>query len=428
MNSKYGLQIRLIFVVLVLLVLSNVCFAVIVYVVGDELEEQLLDRQINSEIEEYTRRLSLNGATPFPQSANLSFYLRSNADVYPIPNAIKNLPPGTYHSVEWQNGLHHVAIRDMPNDRIYMALDISDYETQERKLHTILIGSAALTPLFAIMLGLWLLRKIINPVGKLADEVAGLNPKQRHKRLSLDFKGYEVERIAKAFDRYLENMDEFVEREQSFSAAASHELRTPVSVIATSAELMAADSKLPENMKAPLARIQRATQNMSALISSLLFLAREQPSESDFEDETELCELLEKVADNFRLLINTALVTFNIKCDRKTIVNAPSDHISIVIGNLLQNSIFHTSAGMISLQVTGGRIVVSDTGSGIAPENMDKIFSRDFKGQSSRGQGLGLYIARKICDRHGWTLQLHSTPGRGTEATLDFGDKAIVIG
>jgi signal transduction histidine kinase len=424
MSSKYSLQLRLVFAMLALLVISNVFFVAIVHMVGDKLEEELLEKQINNEVEEYIRRLAADGSTPFPQSANLLFYLDSNADVLPIPEAIKNLAPGIYHAIEWQDKVYQIAIRDMQNDRIYMALDISSFEAQENKLLAILIGSATITPLLAITFGLWLLRRIINPVGRLANEVARLNPRQRNKRLSSDFRGYEVERIAEAFDRYLENMDAFVEREQSFSAAASHELRTPVSVIATSAELMASEHNLPENLQAPLERIQRATQNMSALISSLLFLAREQPAETDFDEETELCELLEKIADSFRLLINTKLITFNVQCDQKLIVSAPADHISIVISNLLRNSVFHTKAGMISLQVRESKVVVSDTGNGIAPENMDKVFSREFKGRGSKGQGLGLYIAKRICEQHGWRLVLDSTPGQGTTATLDFGIKA----
>jgi signal transduction histidine kinase len=427
MSSKYSLQIRLVFAMLALLVLSNVFFAFIVFLASDTLEDQLLESQINHEIDEYMQRLAEHGSTPFPQSANLSFYLASNSDIHPVPEAIQHLQPGAYHAVEWQDKVYQVAIRDMQNDRIFMALDISSFEAQEHKLLAILIGSATITPLLAITFGLWLLRRIINPVGRLADEVARLNPRQRNKRLSSDFRGYEVERIAEAFDRYLENMDAFVEREQSFSAAASHELRTPVSVIATSAELMASEHNLPENMQAPLERIQRATQNMSALISSLLFLAREQPAETDFDEETELCELLEKIADSFRLLINTSLVTFNIQCDRKLVVNAPADHISIVISNLLRNSVFHTKAGMISLQVRENKVVVNDTGNGIAPENMDKVFSREFKGSGSKGQGLGLYIAKRICEQHGWRLLLDSTPGQGTTATLDFGTHATPV-
>lgn len=427
MSSKYSLQIRLIFTILTLLVLSNVFFALIVYVIGNQLEEQLLTNQITHEVDEYIKRLAEEGSTPFPQSASLSFYLQSNDDVHPVPEPFRILEPGVYHAVEWHHKQYQVAVRDMPNDRIYMVLDISSFEKHEHKLAAILISSATFTPFFAVALGFWLLRKIINPVGTLADEVDRLHPGQRNRRLSSDFRGYEVERIAQAFDRYLENMDEYVEREQSFSAAASHELRTPVSVIATSAELMASNPDMPESMKAPLARIQRATQNMSALISSLLFLAREHPETNDLDEETELCELLDKIADNFRLLVNTRLITFNIHCDQPTVINSPAEHISIVVNNLLQNAVFNTKGGMISLQLNNGIITVSDTGSGIAPESMEKVFTREFKGSGSKGHGLGLYIAKRICNHHGWQLNLESSPGQGTNAILDFGDQAIIL-
>ncbi|HEX5054988.1 MAG TPA: HAMP domain-containing sensor histidine kinase [Gammaproteobacteria bacterium] len=421
MKNKSRLQIQLIFVILLLLVISNVGFAVMIFYANEEFEQQLLEAQINREMEQYTNALAEDGSTPYPKSANLSFYLKSNDDIYPVPPPFLEREPGIYHGIKWGDKDWQLGVRDMGNDRIYMALDISNFENREAKLGALLSAGALTIPVIALSIGFWLLLKIMRPVNLLAERVGGLDPKQRHVRIGPGFQGYEVERIATAFDRYLEKMDEYVEHEQLFSAAASHELRTPLAVIATSSELIADTKGLPENIRNLVQRIRRAEQGMSSLISALLFLARsEETTEDESVAETEVGEVLRKVAETHQLLISDRKITLTVNCDRPCFIKAPPDHLGIVVSNLLRNSIFHTKAGLISVRLEGTRIIVSDSGDGIVPQDLGKIFIREYRGKNSKGYGLGLYIAKSICDRHGWSLSLSSETNRGTVAILDI--------
>jgi signal transduction histidine kinase len=421
MKNKSRLQIQLIFMMLLLLVISNVCFAIMIFFANNELEEQLLETQISRELEHYINALTEDGSTPFPKSANLSFYLRSNTDVYPVPEPFMDLEPGIYHGIKWAGKDYQLAVRDIEGDRIYMAFDISNFEKRENALLTLLIGGALAIPVIAVFIGVWLLMKIIKPVRLLAEKVGELNPKERHVRLGPGFQGYEVERIASAFDLYLEKMDEYVEHEQLFSAAASHELRTPLAIIATSSELIADTTGLPENVQALVHRIQRAERGMSDLISALLFLARSDESEDvPGAAATEVGELLHKIVENHRHLIKDKEITLSIKSDMQCFIDAPAEHLAIVLSNLIRNSIFHTKAGLISVRLEGDSITVSDSGDGIAPRDLENIFNRAYRGKSSKGSGLGLYIAKSICDRYGWSLTLSSETGHGTIAVLNI--------
>src|SRR5690349_7238831 len=140
MKNKSRLEIQLIFIMLILLVISNVCFAVMIFYASNELEEQLLETQINLELEQYIKALADDGSTPFPKSANLLFYLKSNADINPIPETFLDLEPGIYHGIKSSGKSYQLAVRDTGNDRIYMALDISNFEDREEKLLSLLIG------------------------------------------------------------------------------------------------------------------------------------------------------------------------------------------------------------------------------------------------------------------------------------------------
>ena len=418
--TKPGLLLRVTFVMLCVLVASTSIFAVVIYAVNDQFEQQLLDQQLTFELDEYTERLARNGSTPFPQATNLRFYLRKHADIQPIPDAFLFDEPGIYHSVSEGDRTYHLGIRDLGDDRAYLALDITDIERQETKLRwTLVIGVLSISSL-SLLLGFWLSRRIIRPISQLTKEVANLEPGVRGIRLTSRIHGYEAEIIAHAFDRYLSRMDEYVEREQSFSSAASHELRTPLSIILTSSELLLSDPQLRTATKNQLLRVQRAAKKMSELVTAFLFLAREQSTAPTVSSETEVCTVLRQVADDHMHLIDTGKIDLQIDCGKQTFVAAPESHLGIVIGNLLNNAIFHTQTGFIHLTLKQSVITLSDSGPGITPEELENIFSPRYRGQRSQGHGLGLYIAKNICTRYGWTLTIDSSLGQGTVATLDL--------
>jgi signal transduction histidine kinase len=420
MNRRYGLQFQLTIAMLALVVICNTLFAFVIYLANDQFEDTLLDSQITSEMDEIIRRLEENSLDPLPQSANFHFYLDSRKVQKPIPELFSSKEAGTYHEVYFENRFYHLAVRQLDDDILYLAHDITEIEAQEHKLKLLLIAGTIITPLLTIWIGIWLSRKVIAPVRALGDEVANLDPQQRDVHLSKRYQGYEVERIAEAFDRYLKRMDEYVEREQSFSAAASHELRTPLSIISTSCELLADDASLSERSKAALIKITRASKQMSELVTAFLFLARGKTEALSKNAKTELCPLLQQILDNHRHLVNPAHVTLQLTCEGSTIVQAPESHISIVISNILRNAIYHTKAGLISVALDKRNIIIKDTGSGIAPENLDSIFTRQTRDPYSPGYGLGLHIAKSICDRYGWRIRFESQLQQGTIVVISM--------
>lgn len=426
MKPKAGLLVRLMLLMLGLLVVSTGVFAVLIYMINDRFEEQLLDRQVSVELNEYIESLAEQGSTPFPPRVNQQFYLERHADIQPIPEAFRFPEPGIYHSVEAAGRVYHLAIRDMENDRAYLAIDITELEKQETRLRwLLLVGVLAISSL-AILLGFWLSRRIIQPISQLAEEMTRLEPGQR-RTSSSRVHGYEAELISNAFDRYLKRMDDYVEREQSFSAAASHELRTPLSVISTSIELLMTEKNLPARVQTQLKRIEQSAQRMSELVTTFLFLAREKPELPAVDTETCLCTLVRQVADDRRHLVNSKNIKFEVHCGEPARIPAPESHIAIVVGNLINNAIFYTQTGSVTVEQKGTRVIVRDTGTGIAPEDMENIFSRSYRGQHSQGHGLGLYIAKSICDRYGWELRLESVPGQGTTAHLMLSSRPAAV-
>ena len=92
----------------------------------------------------------------------------------------------------------------------------------------------------------------------------------------------------------------------------------------------------------------------------------------------------------------------------------------IVVGNLIRNAIQHTEQGEVSIRLTAKQLRIVDTGHGITEAELARIFQRHYKGSDSRGEGIGLSLTKRICDRYGWDIAVESHHGHGTEVRLDF--------
>jgi len=92
----------------------------------------------------------------------------------------------------------------------------------------------------------------------------------------------------------------------------------------------------------------------------------------------------------------------------------------IVVSNLIRNAFQHTDQGEVIIHLSAERLRIVDTGHGIAETELAHIFQRHYKGNDSRGEGIGLSLTKRICDRYGWNIAVISRRGRGTEVTLDF--------
>jgi signal transduction histidine kinase len=125
-------------------------------------------------------------------------------------------------------------------------------------------------------------RKLSRPTAQLSEKLSSINPDQRGVRLGDQFADDEVGRIARAFDSDTEKMDSYVEKQMAFAAMASHELRSPMSIIRTSPDLIASRHDDPA-IDVHLDKIQRAWANMANMIHALPAITRDQPVENTFE-------------------------------------------------------------------------------------------------------------------------------------------------
>ena len=241
---------------------------------------------------------------------------------------------------------------------------------------------------------------------------------QRNVRVAADLGGSELAPIAESFDRYMERLDGFVEREQLFTAAAAHELRTPLAVIQGATDVLAEQTHLPRAAERAIGRLERAAREMLEFIEALLFLSREDRGAEFGEASCDVGAIARELAEDYRRLAEGKAVAVRAQAAEPLVLRVPPALPAIVIGNLLRNAIEHTAGGRIDLVLERRTLRVTDTGEGIAPDVQSALFERDYS--TKPGGGMGLHLAKRICDRFGWRLTIASAPGEGTVASVAF--------
>jgi signal transduction histidine kinase len=404
------------------ILLASVLFlsllSIVVYYSNEILEDELLARQTDFELQNTRALLAGNPGASLPRSASLSIYLASRAATQPIPQHLLNLPEGTHHDIRIGDKAYHVLVAPLDGDRIYIQNDITEIERSERLLSTILLIAWIVLIVVLYFIARILSRKLSGPIAQLSDELSRINPDQRGISLSDHFEDDEVGRIAQAFDSYTEKMDGYVEKQMAFAAMASHELRSPLTIIRTSADLIASRHDDP-TIDAYLEKIQRASANMANMIHALLAVTRDQPI-GNTHQPIALRPLVDEIIDGLQHEIDAKHISTENRLDEAASVRADHTLITVVLLNLIRNSVKHGENSSIRIDMQDSRLSITDSGFGIDSDDLEHIFDFAYRGQNSQGYGVGLYISRLICDYQGWSLELLANPEGGIIASIGF--------
>lgn len=245
----------------------------------------------------------------------------------------------------------------------------------------------------------------------------------------------EIYQLADTFDRMLDKIQESFERERRFTSDASHELRTPVSVIVTQAEYGLRHEHPSGNLKEGLEIILKQSRKMSRMISQLLMLARaEQGREKIQKERFDLSEMVETLADEEREKAKRKNISIWTECQPALYLEGDETLLMRCFINLIENAItYGNENGNIWICLFGKENeihgYIRDDGIGISEEHLPKIWERFYQVDASRAasaegnSGLGLSMVKWIVGAHGGTITAESQYGKGTVFRFQFGRK-----
>jgi len=404
------------------ILLASVSFlsllTIVVYYSNEILEDALLTKQTDFELQNVQEILRKDPDAALPGTSNLSIYLASRQANQPIPDYLLELSDGIHHDVQETDKAFHVMVTAQGQEKIYIQYDITEIERSENLLTSILLIAWLVLIILIFFIARVLSKKLSGPIEQLSEELSRLNPDQRGVRLSTRFEDDEVGKIARAFDSYTEKMDGYVEKQIAFAAMASHELRSPLTIVQTSTDLIASRSDDPD-INPYLEKIQRATTNMANMIHALLAVTRDQPIKNANES-IDLRPLVEEILETMKPEIRAKQISIDNNLAPDLSIDADKTLARVVLTNLIKNSVKHGQQSSIKIDMKPPFLSITDDGIGIDNESLRRIFDFAYRGHDSQGYGIGLYISRLICDYQGWSLELAPNPTGGIIARVKF--------
>ncbi len=284
--------------------------------------------------------------------------------------------------------------------------------------------------ILALIVGYVVSSKILQPIRDVTNTAKSIEASNMDERLALSKSQDEVTELADTFNHMLDRLQNSFKQQQQFVSDASHELRTPVTVILGYSDMLVRWGKEDEELlDEGITSIQSEANNMNRLIEDLLFLARaDQNKQMLIKAPTELSLLIDNVAEKIKLKENQ---TIDILINDIGEIFADKDAIERMLTIFIDNGIKYShDDGKVRIYSRRDgkfmKVAIEDNGVGIAEEHQDKIFERFYRIDSSRtklnegvnSSGLGLSIAKWIADQHDIKIDLESEVNKGTKITL----------
>jgi heavy metal sensor kinase len=317
-------------------------------------------------------------------------------------------------------------------EREFTILFLSPLEDVDGALGQLLAAISTAGPVALVLgggLGYVLARKSLAPMETLHRSTEEITADRLHRRLPVANPDDELGRLTRTINAMIARLERSFAEVRRFTADASHELRTPLTVIRTEAEVALGKGLSVEQHEELLGSILEECERLTRLTDQLLSLAREDARGSKPPSGVvDLADLVRDVVETMRLLAETKGVALHYGNNGPLPVRGDETRLREVFYNLLDNAIKYTPEGGTVEVRLGQReqavvVTVRDTGIGIPPEHLPRVFDRFYRVDKSRsraegGTGLGLSIAQKIVTDHGGRIELVSAPDQGTTCTV----------
>ena len=350
----------------------------------------------------------------------LATNLRGYDDVDSLPESLRDwaqsMPDeGLYEFITEEL---HVAVIPAENAkrRAFVVFDVAGIEAASSEdwwWLLVITGVVGTLGALGFGLGVVVMRRAIAPVVQLAKVVADIDLEHLsagdHKLIEASrFGKDEVGVLAGAIEKTLERIGAFVVRERYFTGSASHELRTPITVITGALELLEQSDLSADDAKA-VDRARRATLEMQSTIEMFLCLARE-TDDGQYGEQFLVAPLVNRAVDQQRYLLNGKSVDVEVDSLAKPIVCGHPQAFLIAVNNLVRNAFEQTLAGQgpITILIKDQELLVIN----MMSHGYDARHT--LTEAASHGYGLGLGIVQRLCERNGWAFSLHVDDARVT--------------
>ena len=311
----------------------------------------------------------------------------------------------------------------------YLTIGVSQEESSSvlHNLFIVLCFTYLILVFVLYLIMYYVASKAIKPVQKLIQSASQINESNISSRLPLPNNKDEIYKLATTFNDLLNRIENSIEQQKQFTADASHEMRTPLTIIKGTLEVLLRKERTPEQYEKKINEVISQTDRLSYLFDQLLQLARAESNNTIIKKEKIILkEKIDHLINGGDLLLNKNQIKYNIPSN--CLVFADAALLDRILENIISNAIkYNTPNGNITFEWNekSNSLLIKDEGIGISKDQQPYLFNRFYRADNSRsseikGNGLGLSIVKKLCELQHIKISVESAENKGTSFTLQF--------
>jgi heavy metal sensor kinase len=283
--------------------------------------------------------------------------------------------------------------------------------------------------IFGLIGGWWITRRAFQPVTQLTEAVEKIHERNLNSPLPRSHNGDELDRLTEVFNAMTARLDDSFRRIREFTLHASHELKTPLTVLHGEIETQLCAANLPSEQREKLASQLDEIQRLTKIVDGLTLLTKADAGQVALKFEpVSLDEIIREVFEDAQILAKSADISVSLAACEPMKISGDKHRLRQLLLNLADNAVkYNQPGGMVefSLRRDGAdaEIKITNTGTGIPPEILPRVFERFYRGDAAHssatdGCGLGLSIVQWIAGAHHGAVKIESEPAKLTTVTV----------
>lgn len=309
---------------------------------------------------------------------------------------------------------------------------------EQSLLDRVILTALTIGLLLAPIGGYWLTGLVTQPLTSIVATTNRLRPEKLQERLQLRGTGDEMDKLSNSINYLLDRIATYIDYKRDFLANAAHELRSPLAAMQSTGELALNSDRTPQEYQEVIGKMIQEVESLTSLVNQLLLLAETEDYNSFHEthvEKVELSELVKQSCDMFEPIAESKSIEYLVEVESGLHIQGNRLHLRQIFNNLIDNALkFTPDQGQVHIELKRVeaessmiQFAVTDTGVGIAAEELPKLFQRFYRGDRNRRRdiairstGLGLSICRAVAQAHGGAIDVTSTLNQGSKFVVNF--------
>ncbi len=392
--------------------------------VGEDVEESVSD---------FENRIGLIHIGIF-DSSNVEVFSLNDIDSMALRIPLEHNPK--FISVRWEGKKYRVAfarfeITDRTQGTVVAMSSLAPLEESIGRIQGIAIVIVPITILLVGIGSVLIARRALRPLERMAGDIDTIGVGKPLMKLDVPETNDEIEKVGQSFNALMERIVVLIDSQRNFLLDASHELKTPLTVIQTEIEMLQMNPSLTSEERENLQNLLSEVEYASKLAVDLIYLSRLESSVANFSN-VDMSAVVREVVSHHSSLAKRKDIRLLVKSMGKSWVRGDHEPLKRAVSNVVENAIKYTPAGgkvevnsRVDRSASIFVLTVQDNGPGIGTDEVPRVFDRFYRTKSARGgdekgSGLGLSIAKRIVEQHKGTITMHSEPGKGSTVRIEI--------